>query len=161
MGTELAPWTEWDHDASLDWSLLHAPRHAEFGAYVAELGELYHSSSAFWRDDHVPQGFAWIDVNDREQSVLAYLRRADDEYRVVVINFTPVPRPSYRIGCPVAGDYALCFSSDDPRYGGSGFAVPVRVSSEPVPYHGFPQSIELALPPLAALVMMPVERATP
>jgi 1,4-alpha-glucan branching enzyme len=156
MGTELAPWTEWNHDASLDWSLLHAPLHREFGAYVAELGALYHSSSAFWAHDHDPQGFGWIDVNDREQSVISYVRCDGDERRIVVLNFTPVPRESYRIGCPVAGEWALVFSSDDARYGGSGFEVPARVASDAAPYHGFAQSIEVALPPLAAIVLAPV-----
>jgi 1,4-alpha-glucan branching enzyme len=163
MGTELAPWTEWNHDVSLDWSLRDATMHGEFCAFVAELGALYGASPSLWRDDHHPSGFSWIDVNDREQSVFSYLRRAmsDDgetmeDLRLVVLNCTPVPRAPYRIGCPVPGTYALRFSTDDARYGGSGLAVPATVEAEDLPYHGFEYSIELTLPPLAALVLAPL-----
>ncbi|HMA25074.1 MAG TPA: 1,4-alpha-glucan branching protein GlgB, partial [Gemmatimonadaceae bacterium] len=37
MGTELAPWTEWNHDASLDWHLRDVPNRAAFGRFVARL----------------------------------------------------------------------------------------------------------------------------
>jgi 1,4-alpha-glucan branching enzyme len=153
MGTELAPWGEWNHDVSLPWHTGAEPMRAAFGAYMAELGRVYHGSPAFWRHDHDPEGFHWIDVNDRDNSVYSYVRRAGDERRVVVLNMTPVPRTDYRIGCPAEGEYELVLSSDDERFGGSGFAVRERVSSDPIPFHGYPQSIAVSLPPLGAIVL--------
>lgn len=44
-------------------------------------------------------------------------------------------------------------SSDDPRYGGSEFETLARIDTEPTPFHGFPQSMRLKLPPLGALVL--------
>jgi 1,4-alpha-glucan branching enzyme len=155
MGTELAPHREWNHDASLDWHLLEDPRRQGLLAFVSALGALYRAHPCFWRRDHDPQGFAWIDVSDKQQSVLSYQRRDGRAHAVVVLNLTPVPRDGYRIGAPMAGAYRLALNSDAESFGGSGYPVPDRVESEPVPYHGFEQSVVLVLPPLSVLVLLP------
>jgi 1,4-alpha-glucan branching enzyme len=73
----------------------------------------------------------------------------------VVLNLTPVPREEYRIGVPHAGRYVCRLGSDDPRYGGSGYPIQGELMSEDFGMHGFPQSLRLTLPPLAALVFEP------
>jgi 1,4-alpha-glucan branching enzyme len=155
MGTELAPPAEWNHDASLPWHLAEEPMHREFGTFMQELGRLYRGHSALWRRDHEPDGFAWIDVADEMNSVLSYVRNDGDRRVVVVLNLTPIPRENYRIGAPVAGSYTRVLSSDDPRFGGSGYAADAPIRTDPSPFHGFPQSMLLALPPLAAVVLVP------
>ena len=47
-------------------------------------------------------------------------------------------------------------SSDDQAWGGSGYADFREVETQPSPFHGHDQSIEITLPPLAALVLAPV-----
>ena len=123
--------------------------------YVARLGALYQATPALWRSDDEPQGFEWVDVNDRANSVLSYLRRTDDSHALVVLNLTPTAHPRYRIGVPDSGDYVLALSTDDTRWGGSGYAAFECVTAEDVPYHGRHHSVELALPPLSALVLVP------
>src|SRR6266496_4281721 len=76
MGTELAPWSEWNHDTSLDWHLRDLPNRAAFGQFLARLGTVYKQEPALWRDDASWEGFSWIDVADKENSVIAYVRRA-------------------------------------------------------------------------------------
>ena len=155
MGTEIAQRAEWNHDVSLDWHLAHEPPRAAFGEFMEELGRLYNGHAAFWRRDHEPDGFQWVDTMDRENSVLSYLRRDGDRHLLVVLNLTPVPREHYRIGVPAAVPYVHLLSSDDARFGGSGFPAVERAQPEAVPFHGFPQSVRLTLPPLGALVLMP------
>jgi 1,4-alpha-glucan branching enzyme len=158
MGTEIAPWREWNHDQSLDWHLAGDPIRSELQQYVAELGRVYHETPALWRDDDRPEGFRWIVVDDRQNSVIAYERRAGDQHVVVVLNLTPVPREFYRIGAPEAGAWVRVLSSDDRRYGGSEWQTQERVSTEPSPSHGYPQSLVLRLPPLGALILAPEEQ---
>ena len=158
MGTELAPWSEWNHDASLDWHLGDDPRRAAFARYLTRLAVLYREQPALWREDPTWEGFAWIDVADRENSVLSYLRRAGDSHVVVVLNLTPVPRERYRIGVPAGGRYERLLSSDDLEWGGSGFGAIAGVDTESSPFHGHPHSIELTLPPLCAVVLAPAPR---
>ncbi len=154
MGTELAPHREWNHDASLEWSLRDDPRRQGLLAFISELGTIYNAKSCFWRKDSEPSGFSWIDVADKEQSVLAFARFDGKEHAVVVMNLTPVPRSSYRIGVPASGKYNYVINSDDTRFGGSGFVVPESVATEVSTYHGFAQSIELTLPPLSLVVLL-------
>ncbi len=154
MGAELAQYTEWNHDGSIDWHLLERPEHAAQLAFMQSLGALYRAHPCFWRRDHEPDGFSWIDVQDKAQSVLSYVRRDGDTHAVVVLNLTPVAHAAYRIGAPASGSYTLALSSDDAQFGGKGTAVSKRVRTRKAPYHGFEQSMELTLPPLSALVYL-------
>lgn len=155
MGTELGTHREWNHDVSLDWHLLEDPRRRGLMDYMEALGALYRAESCFWRADHEPSGYRWIDVADKEQSVLSYARFDGPAHAVVVLNLTPVPRPSYRLGAPEAVRYRVALNSDAPAFGGSAYPVEELVETEAVPYHGFPQSFTISLPPLGMLVLIP------
>lgn len=155
MGTELGTWSEWNHDTSLDWHLLETPSRDAMSRFVSRLGALYKRESVFWRDDPTWDGFSWIDVNDRENSVVSYARRDGDRHAIVMLNLTPVPRERYRIGVPGMATYEKLLSTDDVEWGGSGYGTFTHVTSEPAPFHGYAQSIEVTLPPLGALVLTP------
>ncbi|MDQ2668802.1 MAG: 1,4-alpha-glucan branching protein GlgB [Gemmatimonadota bacterium] len=155
MGSEIAEPYEWNHDQSLDWHLAEQPDRAGFLRFMERLGQVYKEGSAFWQLDSEPRGFEWIDVNDRANSVLSYLRRSNDGHAVVVLNLTPTPHAAYRIGVPESGEYACLLSTDASEWGGSGFGDFESVHAEDIPYHGRRYSIEVALPPLSALVMAP------
>ena len=155
MGTELAPVREWSHDLSLDWHLHQEPARASFSTFLSALGHLYADVPCFWREDVEPHGFEWLDASDAAQSIVSYQRRAGDEHVVVVLNLTPTPREDYRIGVPSAGRYVERFSSDDPRFGGSGLGTLATLDTDPVAMHGHAQSLALRLPPLGAIVLAP------
>jgi len=155
MGSELATWNEWNHEASVDWHLLDYQPHADFMRFVARLARVYTSHDAFWRDDPNWKGFTWIDTADHNSSVMSYARGVGGDQIVVVLNLTPVPRQRYRIGVPWHGVYGKLLSTDDVEWGGSGFASFDSLNAELVGMHGYGQSIELDLPPLAALVLAP------
>jgi 1,4-alpha-glucan branching enzyme len=159
MGTELASLNEWNHDASLDWHLIHTDwfraRHHEF---MAALGHLYRNRPELWRSDLSWEGFNWIDLADRDNSVLSYTRNDGASHVVVVLNLTPVPREHYRVGVPGGegiGRYATLLSSDDPAWGGSGLGFAATHTVEPHSFHGHAQSIVLTLPPLGATILAP------
>ena len=155
MGSELAPPEEWNHEQSLPWHLLHEPDRAAFMSYMARLGALYQKIPALWQLDCEPRGFEWIDVGDRSNSILSYLRRGNDGHAVVVLNLTPNPQPRYRIGVPESGDYRCVLSSDARAWGGSGYGGTELLHADDIPYHGRRYSVELALPPLSATVLVP------
>src|SRR6476661_4917066 len=155
MGSELAPPSEWNHDQSLNWHLLQQPDRAAFMAYMARLGAVYRAHPALWAGDGDPQGFEWIDVSDREHSILSYLRWSGERHVVVILNLTPTPHPGYRIGVPDMTEYERVLSTDDPAWGGSGFGEFSRLPAHDIPWHGRRYSIELDLPPLSAVVLAP------
>jgi 1,4-alpha-glucan branching enzyme len=75
---------------------------------------------------------------------------------IVVGNFTPVPRMSYRIGVHKGGWYRVIFNSDSEAYGGSNMGNGHEVTADPIEQHGRPFSLNLILPPLAVTYFRPV-----
>jgi 1,4-alpha-glucan branching enzyme len=155
MGGEFGQWREWNHDASLDWHLLHDPLHAALRSFVRDLNGHYQSQPALHEADYDPAGFAWIDCNDNENSIFSMVRYARDgrDAVVTVFNFTPVPRSEYRIGVPAPGYYAEILNTDASIYGGSNVGNGGGTHSEPTPSHGFDQSVRLKVPPLGSLYL--------
>ncbi len=155
MGNEFGQWREWNHDRSLDWHLLDDPAHLGLKRFVEALNWHYASEPALHEVDFDPAGFRWIDCKDNENSIVAFLRMArnPDDFVVMLVNFTPVPRSDYRIGVPAAGYYQELLNSDSAVYGGSNVGNEGGVSSAPIPAHGYEQSIALSVPPLACLLL--------
>ena len=86
---------------------------------------------------------------------MSFVRWDGARHALVVLNLTPAPRDDYRIGAPASGGYVELVSSDAAEFGGSGYQTVARAQTEPVPWHGFGQSLVLRLPPLAAVVLAP------
>ncbi len=153
MGCEFGQGREWNHDASLDWHLLEFPQHAGVRRMMEDLNRVYRDEPALHALDLDPAGFEWVDCNDWEGSSLSLLRRGRDDGQVVLValNFTPVPRHNYRVGVPFAGRWSEIFNSDAEHYGGSGQGNLGGLDTAPVPFHGRPHSLNMVLPPLAAV----------
>jgi 1,4-alpha-glucan branching enzyme len=155
MGGEFGQRAEWRHDDVLDWRLLEKRPHAELQNWVADLNRLYAAEKALHVHDCQPEGFRWVDGGDAEQSVIVFLRAsgnpADDV--LVACNFTPVPRPNYRIGVAEQGYWREILNSDATHYGGAGQGNAGGVEATPIPCHGQPWSINTHLPPLGALFL--------
>ncbi|NMN59626.1 1,4-alpha-glucan branching enzyme [Xanthobacter sp. SG618] len=155
MGGEIGQEREWSHDREIDWFLLDDPAHRGIQSLVRDLNRLYRDLPALHALDDRPEGFRWIVGDDRENSVLAFLRLAPDAAPVLaVINLTPVPRQGYRIGVPAAGRWREVLNSDAPLYGGSGMGNYGGVETREEPAHGEGQSLDLTLPPLSTLLFV-------
>ncbi|GAC1417718.1 MAG: 1,4-alpha-glucan branching protein GlgB [Burkholderiaceae bacterium] len=161
MGCELAQVREWNHDASVEWDLLDDPQHRGVQRLVRDLNRAYVSEPALHRKDTDPQGFAWVIGDDSSNSVFAYLRRgdADNAAVLVICNLVPVLHAAYRIGVPrgadgSAGRWVEVLSTDDTIYGGAtaGAANPY-ILPQACASHGFSESVALALPPLATIIL--------
>jgi 1,4-alpha-glucan branching enzyme len=158
MGGEFGQTSEWYHEVGLDWHLLEmGPYHQGLRRLVQDLNRLYRSEPSLHQADFEPAGFQWIDCNDWEGSVIAFLRRARDpeDFLVFACNFTPVVRSGYRIGVPRAGFYREVLNTDASVYGGSDVGNGGGVMAEATPTHGHDHSLLLTLPPLATLILKP------
>jgi 1,4-alpha-glucan branching enzyme len=153
MGNEIAQHDEWNHDQSLDWHLLDNPAHRGVQQLLRDLNRLYSSTPALHEIDFDGAGFEWIEWDDRDSSILSWLRRdKHGGYVVCVTNLTPLVRDSYRIGVPDSGTYRIILNTDDERYDGSGVGFG-SVASSDVGHHGRPFSINVTLPPLATIFL--------
>ena len=155
MGSEFGQWREWNCEESLDWHLLEEPMHAGLARWVRELNAIYQREPSLHQVDFEGAGFTWIDCSDNENSVISLIRRArhPEDFTVMVANFTPVPRPGYRIGVPAGGWYREVLNSDAESYGGSNMGNSGGVMTDPIAAHGYDQSLSLIVPPLGFLLL--------
>jgi 1,4-alpha-glucan branching enzyme len=154
MGQEFAQGAEWNHDRSLDWHQADLPMHRGIQLMVRDLNILYRETPALYLNDTRPEGFEWLEANDAENSILAYVRKggATDPMVVVAANFTPVPRDGYRLGFPATGQWAEVMNTDAGQYGGENRGNLGGVATEPVAWHGQAQSATITLPPLSVVI---------
>ncbi len=155
MGGEFGQWNEWYHESSLDWHLLDFPAHQGMKRWVQDLNHLYRAEPALHQLDFSNNGFEWIDFHDADSSVLAFLRKPETSNDIILVaaNFTPVPRPNYRVGVPRPGYWKEVLNSDSRIYGGTGFGNFGGVDSSPIPSHGKYHSVSLVLPPLGIVFL--------
>ncbi|HZV99859.1 MAG TPA: 1,4-alpha-glucan branching protein GlgB [Methylophilaceae bacterium] len=154
MGNEFGQGREWNVNSSLDWHLLDIEWHRGVHQLSRDLGNLYKNLPALHELDFEPQGFAWIDCYDSDQSVISFKRRSrDSSFVVVLLNFTPVLRQGYRIGVPQAGEYIELFNSDASCYGGSNQGNGSSLQSANTPWMGHEHSLSLTMPPLGGLIL--------
>jgi 1,4-alpha-glucan branching enzyme len=154
MGSEFGQGKEWDSTEVLDWYVRDYPFHQGVEQLVRDLNHLYRSEPALHVLDFDWHGFEWIDCHDAQNSILIYLRRTGEDFVVVGLNFTPVPRENYRIGVPAAGTYREIVNSDASDYSGSGMGNGGRsLVSEEKPWNDRPHSLLINLPPLAGIVL--------
>lgn len=121
MGGEFGQMLEWRYDDQLEWNVLEIDKHKRLHQYVKDLNHFYMENKALWELDTSWDGFRWVNEADSENSVLSYIRRGGHaaDNVVVVANFTPVERPIYKIGVPLAGEYEVVFHSSAVKYGGN------------------------------------------
>ncbi len=151
MGSEIGQWTEWSEAGSVPWELLQYDRHKALQNLARELNAFYRKNPALYEVDDHYTGFEWVDINDIENSIISFIRRANDpqDYVVFCCNFTPVPRELYGIGVPDEGFYREVLNTDSEFFGGSNMGNDGGVMSSPVARHGRKHSIAITLPPLA------------
>ncbi|WKB52923.1 1,4-alpha-glucan branching protein GlgB [Eleftheria terrae] len=156
MGGEFGQRREWAHEGELEWWVTEISQHEGVQRFVKQLNRVYRDEPALHRIDFSHEGFQWVESNDAQHSVFAFLRKpaaAEGTPVLVVCNLTPEPRTNYVVGVPAAGLWRELINSDAREYGGSGWGNLGGVESAPLPSHGQPYSVSLTLPPLATLIL--------
>jgi 1,4-alpha-glucan branching enzyme len=155
MGSEFGQWREWRDNDQLEWAQLAIPEHQGLRDCVRDLNNLYRATPQFYGSDCDHNGFRWVDLHNADESVWAFARLAVGQDAgapvTCVFNATPVPRDGYAIGVADPGQYRKLFDSDTERLGGSGYNQQSQMSASDERAQGYPFSLRLNLPPLAAL----------
>jgi 1,4-alpha-glucan branching enzyme len=153
QGAEFGQTSEWNFQQSLDWHLLEYDVHKGAQDLVKDLNTLYKDEPALHEKQFSAEGFEWIDHGDHENSVVTYIRKAEDEKDIIIIvlNLTPAPRENYRIGLPKKGTLKAIFNSDASKYNGTGDFINTKLTSNKKTWNNRDHSIALKLPPLSML----------
>lgn len=159
MGSELGQFSEWKDKEQLDWHLLDYEMHKKANDYVKELIKVYKRSKPLFELDHMNDGFEWIDVNNASQSIFSFIRKGskEEDFLVIVCNFTPACYHGYRIGMPKKGSYREIFNSDSESFGGSNCINKKVLKTEEKEFHGKPFSLNMSIPPFGISILRPVK----
>ncbi|HEY0852029.1 MAG TPA: 1,4-alpha-glucan branching protein GlgB [Bradyrhizobium sp.] len=153
MGCEFGQHREWNHEHSLDWHLLDNANHAGVQALIGDLNQLYRTMPALHELDCESSGFEWLITDDANGNVFAWLRKGLGERSrcVIVVNFSPNVYYDYRVRVPFGGRWRETFNSDSAHYGGSNVGNAGAVEA----LHGNGYELNLTIPPLAAIFLVP------
>jgi 1,4-alpha-glucan branching enzyme len=151
MGSEFGQPSEWSEQRGLDWWILDHPEHQGLQRLVGQLNRAYREQPALWSQDNVEAGFGWL-ANDPGRNIIGFTRRsATGETIACLVNFGGNPVGPYRVGLPFPGRWDEILNSDAAEFGGSGVGNMGGVTAGSQPWSDQPASVELTLPPLAAL----------
>ena len=116
-------------------------------------GVFIEALEAMLRDIKPYRGAAriWAHTSDVDNPVLIFMVRSGTRVHMLAANFGTAFLSEYLIGLPRCESIKLLISSDLREFGGCGYDLS-RVRPSDAPSHGFPMSVSLALPPLAALI---------
>ena len=153
MGSEVGQYEEWNYNSSVSWELLQHDYHRKLQDMVREINHFYRQQPALYEVDVHYTGFEWVDFHDVENSIIAFLRKAENpnDFILFCCNFTPVVRQGYAFGVPADGIYDEIFNTDTESFGGSNVRNPHGIPAQSVERHGRTHSISITLPPLAVV----------
>jgi 1,4-alpha-glucan branching enzyme len=159
MGGEFGQWTEWYCKRSLDWHLLEENKlHRQLLNFLADLNAFYTNTPSLWERDFSEDGFQWLDLEDRNNSIISYARfgRKREDHIVCIFNYTPQTFDNYKIGLPKNCNYRSVFCSDMAEFGGTNLLSMKTYEVKPEPYGQAQFHTTISIPPLAGIILQPI-----
>ena len=155
MGNEFAQTDEWNYKTSIRWDLLEHPSHAGMKACVSALAHLLKQEPALHEQQFNHEGFAWHDLDHREESVICFKRRNKDtdQELMVVLNMTPRERLDWTVSVNSSAQWTEIFNSDEKKYWGTGNYVNNTVISPINQKNTNLHEIKISLPPLGGCIL--------
>jgi len=156
MGNEIAQFIEWRYYEGIEWFLAERyDAHRDQQVFVRELNRLFRREKALWQRNYRADGFRWLEADDAEQALIAFMRRGEDpaDDLVVVINFRPDTYEDFRVGVPRGGRWREVFNSDRQAFGGNGYVNEGVLKSEKKPWHGMADSVRIRVPSLGGVIL--------
>ncbi len=155
MGGEIAQYSEWDYESSLDWHMLENPYHSKLQKMLSDLNFIYKEERALHQYDEKQIGFEWIDNGDYQNNCISYIRKSDDadENIYVLCNLSNSQRSQYKIGVPYPGEYEEIFNSQSSYYEGSNIGNTGKLTANKEQMHDREYSLELTLPALGVIYL--------
>jgi len=155
MGSEFGQTSEWNYKSELQWDLLQFDCHRLLKNCVGDLNKLLRGEPALHQQQFSMDGFEWVDLNKRAESVISFKRKGkkkgDD--LLVILNMTPVVRNDWQVEV-IGKPYSVeIFNSDGAIYWGSGNVFNPEIRCELVDKTQKKYRITVNLPALAGIIL--------
>ena len=131
QGGEIGQGSEWKWNESIDWHESEQTERRQLCAFVSAVLHLYKEHPSLYVADDDRSGFRWVDCENRQESIIAFLRQAPGQRDILaVFNFTPVLRTSYPVGVPRTDAWTVLMNSDALQFGGQGHGPAAGASTD-------------------------------
>ena len=122
---------------------------------VRDLNHLLREQPALYENQFSINGFEWVDLNHRAESVIVYRRKGkkQEDDVLVILNCTPVVRMDWKVYTTEKPVWKEIFNSDDKKYWGTGNVFNPNIQTRLVDKNENMYEINVHLPPLAAIVL--------
>ena len=157
MGNELASFDEWNENKSLPWNLKSYPIHDSVSRLVRDLNLIYRNEKAMYFEEHNPEHYHWLMVDNSNDSIYAFQRNVGDDTLVFVFNMTTNYYESFAIPLMQMGTYQEIFNSDKDVYGGANQYNGLPIDSEPGSFEGLPAHFNIKLASFAACIFKKIK----
>ena len=155
MGNEFGATNEWNYKSELQWDLLQYEPHRKLKDFVRDLNILLREEPALHERQFKQDGFEWIDLNHRQESVAVYRRKGKDpdDDLLIILNLTPVVRHNWKVYAAGKSKWKEIFNSDSKKYYGTGDVYNPSIEPLLVDKKGKWYEINLHLPPLGVIIL--------
>ena len=157
MGNELGSFDEWNENKSLPWNLKTYPIHDSVSRLVRDLNLIYRHEKAMYFEEHNPDHYRWLMVDNSNDSIYAFQRNVGDDTLVFVFNMTSNFYESFAIPLIQNGTYEEIFNSDKDVYGGANQYNGLPIDSEPGSFEGLPAHFNIKLASFAACIFKKIK----
>ncbi len=155
MGDEFGQTDEWNYKKELQWELLQFDGHRLLKDCVAELNRLLISEPALHQNQFNMDGFEWVDLDHRPESVIVFKRKgkkkSDD--LLIILNMTPVVRNNWEIYTSGKKYNKEIFNSDGKEFWGTANVFNPEVKCEIVDKGQKKYRVTVNLPPLGGIIL--------
>ena len=155
MGNEFGQTEEWNYKTALRWDLLEFECHKGMKNCVSGLAHLLKKEPALFEKQFESEGFEWLDLNKRSESVISFKRKSSqpNEELIIILNMTPVERIEWKVKVPEQEIWVEIFNSDDMHYWGTGNYMNDILQLPEMLNNDAHYQLTLTLPPLAGIVL--------
>ena len=155
MGNEFGATSEWNYKSELQWELLQFDGHRKLKDCLRDLNHLLRNEPALYENQFSIDGFEWIDLNHRSESLMVYMRKGKNasENLLVILNATPVVRRDWKVHVQGKREWKEIFNSDATKYHGTGDVYNPDIQCRLVDKKEKWYEINVHLPPLACIVL--------
>ncbi len=155
MGNEFGQTSEWNYKSELDWQLLQFDSHKKLQECVKDLNHLYKNEPALYEHQFDAKGFEWIDLNNRNESVICYRRKGKRSHNdmLIILNMTPIVRNDWKVYAKDKPHWKEVYNSDDKKYWGTGDVLNPSIEAKLVDKKSRMFEINVHLPALGGIVL--------
>lgn len=159
MGSEWGQFLEWKYDHGLEWVDLDDSMNLKMQHFTQTLNELYKTERSLWELDYLPETIEWIDADNKQDSILTFMRKGKTrkDFVIVVVNLAPVEREKFAIGVPYEGEYQEIFNTELEEFGGTWVENNPNQKTLAIPFKAFDYQIQTVVPALGVLILKPTK----